>query len=433
MFIIIIMALTVISCKKSEDNSDGRIVVTFWHGMMASSVPALEGLIKKFEETHPGIKINAQTIPNGDAGIQKLMTSLQSGTSPDVSWIYSDYMEDLVTSNSIYKMSHFLDGKNGLTKEDLADIYPSLITYASWRGELYSIPMEATNLALLYNKDLFRQAGLDPNHPPKNWDELLDFSRKLTIDKNKDGKFEQVGFFIPVFPATGSRNGWMVWQYRPFLWQAGGDFIASDQSKVTYDSEAGIEALTLWQKLFQEQKLETFTSDFDMAFVSKQLAMAMDGPWSLPRYKDLMKGIDWAFAPLPAGPAKQATIVGGEYLCIFKQSKNPDAAWEFVKWISSPEAQAQWCMTSGYLPIRKSVKEIPAFKKYLEDNPNYKVFVDQMDVGQAELSIDYGAMQITQHIGEAIEGVTIGKRDVRTALQNSAKKSNDLLKRAHSK
>lgn len=426
--LILSTSLLFIFCSSDSNKDEGRVQITFWHGMMASSVPALNDLIKKFEELHPNIKVNAQTIPNGDAGIQKIMTSLQSNTTPDVSWIYADYMEDLVLSDAIYPMEEFINGENGISKEDLEDIYQSLRTYASWKGTLYSLPMEATNLALIYNKDMFKAAGLDPEQPPKTWDDLYEFSKKLTIDKNKDGNFEQVGFFVPVFPSSGSRNGWMVWQFRPFIWQAGGEIIEADQSKVIFDSKEAISALSLWQKLFKEQKLSTFTSDFDMAFVSKQLAMAMDGPWSLPRYKDLMKNLNWAFAPLPAGPSKQATIVGGEYLAIFKQSKHPNEAWQFIKWIISPEAQAQWAMSSGYLPIRRAVAKIPEFQKYLSENPNYKVFVDQMEVGQAERSIDYGGMQITRYLGEAIENVTLGKGDPREELTKSAAKSNKILK-----
>ncbi|MEW6654574.1 MAG: ABC transporter substrate-binding protein [Bacteroidota bacterium] len=424
----LLLVIGIISCGGGKKDVDGKIEIVFWHGMMSSSIPALNQLIAEFENIHPHIKVKAQTIPNGDAGIQKLMTSLQSRTTPDVSWIYADYLEDLVKADAIYPMKHFIEGNNGLTQEDIDDIYPALITYASWKGTLYSMPMEATNLALIYNKDMFKAAGLDPERPPQTWDELYDYSKKLTVDENRDGNFEQVGFFVPVFPSSGSRNGWMVWQFRPFIWQAGGEIIETDQSKVIFDSQAGVNALALWQKLFKEQKLNRFTSDFDMAFVSKQLAMAMDGPWSLPRYNELMKSLNWAFAPLPAGPVQKATIVGGEYLAIFKESKHPDESWEFVKWIISPEAQAKWSMSSGYLPIRRAVSKLPEFQKYLEENPNYKVFVEQMEYGIAERSIDYGGMQITRYLGEAIEHVTIGNKEPSRALRESAEKSNKLLK-----
>jgi len=105
-------------------------------------------------------------------------------------------------------MDEFINGPNGIPQEDIEDIYPALRQYASWRGTLYSLPMEATNLALLYNKDMFRAAGLDPERPPQNWDELRDYARKLTFDKDGDGKNEQTGMFLPVFPAAGPLSGW---------------------------------------------------------------------------------------------------------------------------------------------------------------------------------------------------------------------------------
>ena len=428
LFLIITISLFLsLNCgeKKNEDSS--KVNIKFWHSFVSSSIPALNDLIAKFEKENPGIKIEAQYIPTGDALIQKLVTAVQSKTAPDISWLHSDYMEDLVAADAIYKMEHFIKGEDGISEEDMNDIYPPLITYASWRGTLYSLPMEATNLALLYNKDMFRKAGLDPNKPPKDWKELHEFAKKLTLDKNNDGNFDQVGLFLPIFPAAGSYGPWMVWQWMPYLWQAGGHLITKDQSKVLYNNESGVEALTFWRDIYKELKLNTFTTDYDVAFASKRLAMAMDGPWNLPRYKDLLKNIDWGFAPLPAGPDKRATIVGGEYLAIFKQSKHPNEAWKFLKWMIKPETQAFWAMKSGYLPIRHAANNVKEFKEYLDKNPNFKAFVDQMEVAQAQRQIDYGGLEVTRHIAEAIEKATVGKIDVQKALNESAEKSNKVL------
>lgn len=416
------------SCgDKVPENKNGQVTIVFWHSFISSTVPALKELIAKFESENPGIKIDAQYIPSGDALIQKLVTAVQSKTAPDISWLHSDFIEDLVEADAIYKMDDFINGEDGISNEDITDIYPALRQFASWKGTLYSLPMEATNLALMYNKDLFKKAGLDPNHPPKNWDELLEFSKKLSIDKNKDGSFEQVGFFVPVFPAAGPLGSWMVWQFMPFLWQAGGDFVNIEQTSVLYDSDEGVKALELWQKLYREQNLKNFTNLFENAFVSGNLAMAMDGPWNLPRYNNLLKNIDWAFAPLPTGPNKNATVVGGEYLAIFKQSAHPKEAWKFIKWIIQPEIQAFWSMKSGYLPIRHAVLNVPEFQKYLEKNQNFKVFVEQMEVGQAQRPIDYGGLEISRHLAEAIENATNGNSDPRKSLMESAVKSNRIL------
>ncbi|HSD63777.1 MAG TPA: ABC transporter substrate-binding protein [Ignavibacteriaceae bacterium] len=429
--VIFAVLISLISLNCGNDNrsaSNGEVEIIFWHSFVSSTVPALNELIARFEKENPGIKIKAQYIPTGDALIQKLITAIQSKTAPDISWLHSDFMEDLVEADAIYKMDDFIKGDDGITQEELNDIYPALRLYASWRGTLYSLPMEATNLALLYNKDMFKQAGLDPEHPPKDWNELKEFTKKLTLDKNNDGTFEQVGFFVPVFPAAGPLGPWTVWQFMPYLWQAGGNMVDSAQTHVIYNEQPGVEALTLWQQLFIEQKLNTFTTDFDVAFTSKRLAMAMDGPWNLPRYKDLLKNLNWSFAPLPAGPVKQATVVGGEYLAIFKQSKHPKESWKFIKWMIRPEIQAFWAMKSGYLPIRHAVLNVPEFREYLKKNPNFKVFVDQMEVAEAQPPIDYGALEITHNIAEAIERATIGKQDVHKVLDEAAVKSNLALK-----
>jgi multiple sugar transport system substrate-binding protein len=423
------LLIFVVACKNSKEGSSSgeTVVITFWHSFVSSTIPAFIELINRFEKEYPGIKINAQYIPTGDALIQKLITAIQSNTAPDISWLHSDFIEDLVEANAIYKMEDFINGDDGISKQDIDDIYPALIQFSSWRGTLYSLPMEATNLALLYNKKMFRDAGLDPESPPKSWEQLHDFALRLSYDVDNDGNFEQTGFFVPIFPAAGPLGSWMVWQWMPYLWQAGGYFIKEDQSEVLYNSKAGVDALTLWQDLFLKQNLKTFTTDADVAFVANRLAMTMDGPWNLPRYKDLLKNIDWAFAPLPSGRVKSATVVGGEYLAIFKQSKFPKEAWKFLKWMIKPETQAFWSMKSGYLPIRHAVLNVPEFKEYLKQHPNFKVFVDQMKIGQAQRPLDYGNLEITRHIAEAIEKATIGNLDVQTSLNQSAENSNQLL------
>ncbi len=424
--VFLILIIPMQSCSEDQNNSS-EVELVFWHSFVSSTIPALNKLVKKFELENPGIKIKAQYVPTGDAQIQKLITAIQSNNAPDISWLHSDYLEDLVEADAIYKIDDFIKKDTTFDKSEIDHIYPSLIPLSSWRGTLYSLPMEATNLALLYNKEMFRNAGLDPEKPPATWDELYDYSKKLTIDKDGDGKYDQVGFFLPIFPAAGSQSGWMVWQFYPFLWQAGSFVINETQDKVLYNNDAGVQALSLWKKIYEELDLRNFTTDFDVTFASGRLAMAMDGPWNLPRYKDLLKNLDWGFAPLPAGPSKSATVVGGEYLAIFKQSKFPDEAWEFLKWIIKPENQAFWAMESGYLPVREDVLEVPEFKKYLVENPNFRVFVEQMAVGQANRAIDYGALHVVSHMAEAIEKATVGRMDVKKVLDESAEKSNQVI------
>ncbi|MCI0699189.1 ABC transporter substrate-binding protein [candidate division KSB1 bacterium] len=415
-----------LSCSKRNDQAEDKATVTFWHSFVASTIPSLEELIKKFEAEHPDILIKAQYVPTGDALVQKLITAIQSQTAPDISWIHADFLDKLVEAAAIYRMEEFIKDPNGLTDEEINDIFPPLLQAASWRDTLYALPMEATSLALLYNKELFRQAGLDPDHPPQNWEELREFAKKLTIDKNGDGKFDQHGFLVPVFPASGDLNIWMILQWTPFLWQAGGYEINPEQTEVLFNSEAGVQALTLWKNMYEELGMRTFSMAHDMAFASQHLAMVLDGPWNLPRYREL-KNVDWAVAPLPAGPVKRATYLAGEHLAIFKQSRHPHAAWMFVKWILQPEIQAMFSMKSGYLSVRRSVLERKDYQDFLASDPALKAFVDQMQWGQSRRPIDVHRIEINRYLAEAIEKATLGKMDPKVALNEAMAKSNQLL------
>lgn len=352
----------------SHNKEGAGVTITFWHSCVSSTVPALNELIARYQAEHPGITIRAQYVPSGDALVQKLITAVRSGSAPDVSWIHADFLQDLVESDAIYRIDDFAAGADSLPRADLDDIYPALRLQSELRGTAYCLPMEATAIGLLCNRELFRKAGLDPARPPATWDELRSMARRLTLDSDGDGKPDQVGFFVPVFPSSGPLSGWMVWQWYPFLFQAGGNTINSEQTSVRFNEKAGVLALSLWKGIYDDLHLKTFTIDYEVAFASGRLAMTLDGPWNIPRWEQLGR-LDWYVAPLPRGPANGATVVGGEYLALFKQSRNPHAAWEFMKWMLRPDVQAMWSMRSGYLPVRHAVHDIPEYRRYLDEHP----------------------------------------------------------------
>jgi len=411
---------------RKNSSTNGKVTITFWHSFVSSTVPALDTLIMAFEREHPNIVIDAQYVPTGDALVQKLVTSVQSNTAPDISWIHSDFLQYLVEANAIYPMKTFIYGQDSLPAKDVEDIYPSLMQAASWRGDLYSMPMEATDLCIIYNKDMFKKAGLDSEHGPQTWEELVDYAKKLTIKVNGT---QQIGFFVPVYPAGGPLGAWMEWQWMPFLWQAGGDIVDSLQTRILVNSIEGVQALGLWRQIYNFENQSRFSVDYDAAFVSQQVAMIVDGPWDLPRYRKILTNFRWGVAPLPAGPAGRSTIVGGEYLAIFKQSKHPKQAWTFIKWLMKPEVQALWSMKSGYLPVRKSVMKLEDYQQYLRTHPRFAEYVKSLDFGRAPRPIDYNELETSRYIAEAIEKATLGNSDPKSVLDEAAQKANKLLRK----
>jgi multiple sugar transport system substrate-binding protein len=218
----------------------------------------------------------------------------------------------------------------------------------------------------------------------------------------------------------------MVLQWSPYLWQAGGEIIDSAQSKVLFNSDAGVKALTLWKEIYDDLDFSNYSFTHDMGLASGSISMIMDGPWDLPTFRK-MKNIDWAVASLPAGPEGSATYIAGESLAIFKQSKNADAAWTFVKWITQPDIQAMFSMSSGYLPVRKSVLDREDYKSFLENDHAMKSFVEQIGIARQRTTIEKYYVNINQFIATAIEQTLIGNKLPKQSLDEAAEKSNKLL------
>lgn len=423
---VLLISFLILNCG-GNSNNENEIKISFWHSFVPSTQPALNEMIDKFEKENPGLKINAQYVPTGDALVQKIISSIQSKTLPDIAWIHSDFIDKLVAGDAIYEMDHFINGDNGLTESEMNDFFPELLKSAKWKNKLYALPMEATVLALHYNKTIFKEADLDSNLPPQNWDELFDYAKKLTKDKNGDGKIDQYGFYIPVFPASGQLSIWMVLQWEPFVWQAGGQLINENQTEVLFNKEAGVQALSFWKKTFDMMDFSKFTLSHDMAFSSGTLAMVMDGPWNLPLYRKI-KNFGWGITSLPEGPKSKATYLAGEHLAVFKQSEHPNEAWKFIKWFVQPENQALFSMKSGYLPVRKSTLELKMYKDFLNSDNNMKAFIDQLAIGRARSPIDNYRVEINQAIAEAVEKTILGNQDPQKVLNEAAIKANRLLK-----
>lgn len=423
---LILSSLMLLGCGTQYEKNENSKEIVFWHSFVAASNTALVELINDFEKDNPGINIKPQYIPTGDALVQKLVTAIQSNSAPDIAWVHSDFMEKLVNADAIYDLSEFIKGQNGISSEELEQIYPVLLEESKWKGIQYALPMEATSLALVYNKDLFSKAGLNPGEPPKTWDELLEFSIKLSRDENNDGALDVWGFYVPSFPASGSLSTWMVLQFLPFLWQAGGELIDNNQSKVLFNSNAGVEALTLWKTIFDSLNLKKFSLAHDMAFMSQRVAMVLDGPWNLPNYRKI-DNFNWGVAPLPAGEHGNMTYLAGEKLVIFKQSEVPNESWTFLRWMIKPEVQAKFSQMSGYLPVNFKSLDIPAYRQYLKTDPGLKAFIDQANNSRMRKPVDRYQVEINQALAQAIENVLHGDAEIKLELDKAAEKCNRLL------
>lgn len=406
----------------------GKTEITFWHGIESpDSVAILEQKIADFEKKNPDIDVKAQNYGAADQVNGKIMTAVAGNKAPDLMWWAPAYTGQMAKTGKLVKVQDLIKKDSSFKK---SDIYQGLWDVSSYKGEIWTVPFEANNLALYYNKKHLKEAGIDPNSI-KTWDDLLNAAKKLT-------KGNRMGFQVPL-----GNNEWTVWTWQTLLWQAGGDFLSSNGKTAEFNSKAGVNALQFWTDLVNKEKVANF-SEPDSGyktddFLAGRVSMMINGPWNYGTLEKAEKetGFEYGAVILPkagkyamSGQGKNATNIGGENLFIFKSTPAEEkAAWEFSKFIMSSDFQTDWAIKTGYLPVSKSATESAKYKDFLAKNPFIKTYSDQMMYGKARPSIpEY--VKISDYLGKEIEKVLYGKSSAKEALDKADKFADDLLKKA---
>lgn len=359
---IFVLATVLAGCSSSKNNTSSANEtntqkqetvkpVTIKLGMWSSS-PAekkiVDDQIAKFKEKYPNIDVQIETIV-GDY-MQKLQTELASNTAPDIFYLDSMPAPQLMSSGVLEPLDDYIKKYN----VDVNDFEPALLSTFQWEGKTYGLPKDFNTLALFYNKDMFKAAGI--NEPPKTWEELRDVAKKLT----KDGvKGLVLSADLARFDAFINQNGGSVYQ----------------DGKVTLNLPQNAQALDFYVGFITKDKVadtpqnmgEGWNGD---AFAAKKAAMAIEGGWMIPFLKEKAPDLNYGIAELPAGKQKSTMAFTVAYV-MNKNSQHKDEAFKLIEFLTGKEGQ-QFVVDSGLaLPSRKSMQD--GFK---EKYPERAAFVD---------------------------------------------------------
>lgn len=370
--------------------------VEFWYPLGGSNGEVFRSMVEGFNDSHNGIEINA--IYQGGYGdtARKVINSLASDNLPDGGLIPAAPLFTGREGN--YLVQKYINGPNGL---DTSDFFSVLWDYNKYNGTISSLPFNNSTPILYYNKELMKDAGLDPSSPPSTWDELLQMARKIN---------DQLSGVMPINIHDTD------WLFKAFILQAGGRIMNNDASAPRFNSCAGIQAMNLYKTLINEnlmpkgqhgdQPLNTFVAG-RLAFM-----LATTGYVS-----NALEGADFEFGTdmLPKKNYRGATV-GGAALTMFPSTEEKQqATWEFLKWLISPENIVRWSMKTGYIPIRKSVAQSEMMQQFWEKNPQYKAGFNQLEYAETyEHFWEMGTMDDILH--EAIEKVEYGQLTPTKAL-----------------
>ncbi len=411
--IILFIGLLLISCGKKAKAPTDVIQVRFWNSMGGPLGEALMFLVNEFNETHPGIFINAINMGNYTALSQKLMASLQTGNQPDIAQVFESWTANMIDGDVIVPIEDFIKNDPDFTEEKLADIYPVFIQSNTVNGKLVTFPFNKSVRVLYYNKDIFFQNGIDRNKPPKTWDSFLEYCRKLTIDADHNGVNELYGTTLKI----------SAWQFENLLLQAGGEIMSADEKEALFNSKEGVVALEFLTQLLNEDKTAYLSPGYEGQndFLAGKVAMYEDSSVSVAYM--IKAGIDFniGITSIPIEKTKR-NVISGTNIAIFKSDdeKVQNAAWEFIKWFTDTKQTAKWSELTYYMPVRKSAFEVAELKSRLASNPEIAAVYDQLNYASFEPQMSEW-FETRKYLEEhVIEKVVRGILSPQKALNNAA-------------
>lgn len=360
--IITVLVMVLFGCGGQGSESGDKVQITFSHWATGPEAKIYDDLIAVFEKEHPEIKVKQIRIPF-DGYADKVQTMMAGRTEPDVMYMSHLWFPSFVERGAFLNLQPHIDRDNEFRKDDF---HPVLAEAGKYRGDTYWIPRDLDYLVLFYNKDLFREAGVDFPNENWSWADLLNAAKKLTRDTNGDGRVDQYGILAP--------DGYIAFAW---IWQNGGSVLNEERTQSLIDQPAATEAVQWISDLINQEKVApspqvTKQEGTSEMFKAGRVAMATYGHWLIPSLKE-EKAFDWGVTLLPKGKAGRMSFVSGSGYTISKNTKHPDAAWKLVKWLNSPESQEKMSKLGLIVPSRKSVYESDTFM----NTPENKVFVDQ--------------------------------------------------------
>lgn len=401
----------------TNDGGSGKTTITVWHNYTGPQATEVKKLISEYNSSQDKVVVEAQYAAQSDQFDAKLINALKNNTGPNM--VLGDSTPQKIgqvveTGKVVPLESYLADGD--ITKDSFTE---GMLSTGVFNDKQYSLPTDIGDYAVMYNKQMFKEAGITDT--PKTWDEFAADAEKLTKGTT------QYGAYLPI--GTGE---WPVFTWQSMLWGAGGEFLNEDNTKVEFDSDAGVQALTAWTDMLKDgsaypQSLMTSsTNGATPALTSKKAAMAITGAYDLGTVDSALGKSNVGVFALP-GIKENAMNLGTNNSYLLKGTKaQQDASWDFMEWWLSPTTEAKWDIATGLLPANKATSDNATWTKYLDDNPRLKAFADELEYAKARPSITaYG--EVSDALSEQLQAAMLLKTSPKDALEAAATKAQAVL------
>ena len=346
---------------------DGRVHIAYWEKWTGFEGEAMRAVVDEFNCRQDRIFVDVLAISQVN---QKVLLAAAGGVPPDVAGMWDNNISAFADKHALMPLDDYLE-RAGITRDHYIPCYWDVCEY---KGHMYALPSAPHSVGIHWNKGMFREAGLDPDRPPRTLEELDAYAAQLT-ERDEDGRLVQMGF-MPSYP------GWWNWAWGYWL----GGALWDGEDTITADSPENIRAFE-WVQSYSEKygtgDLQVFQSGFGNwsspqdAFLSGRVAIVLQGVW-LGNYIDrYAPDMEWGAAPWPhpAGRPDLAEVspVASDILCIPAGAKHPDEAFEFIAFVNSQEGMELLNMGQ-----RKHSPLAEVSDEFISEHPNpyIQVFID---------------------------------------------------------
>lgn len=374
----------------------------------------------EFEKDHPGVKVKPVYTGSYVETIAKALVALKSGEPPQAGVMLSADTHTLIDADAIVPWDEFIKTDNDRTW--IESFFPAFMLNSRTGGKTWSIPFQRSTIVLYWNKEAFREAGLDPSRPPATWAEQLEFAKKLT---KRDGNGRVLRWGIQV-PSTG----YPYWLFQGFTTQNDVVLMNSAGTQTYFDHPTVIEALQYWVDLALKHKvmapgiIEWATTPRD--FFERKTAMMWTTTGNLTNVRTNAR-FDFGVAMLPAGKKRGSPTGGGNFF-LFKNTSPAQraAVAKFVRWMTAAERAAQWGIDTGYVAVRRDAWTTAAMMKYVSSFPAAAVARDQLRYAVAELST-HANQSVIKALDDGLQAALLGAKTPARAMKDAQEEAERIL------
>lgn len=405
------------SSSASGGGSGGRVRVTFWHTRRGEMLKVLEGICKEFNKTSTTSEIVPEYQGGYDDLNKKIQAVIEAKSPPALAVAYESHVSEYMARGVVRPLDDLVKDKEiGLTDAELADIpqqYLESNRFRQYGNQLLSFPFTKSNLLLYYNQSLLEKAGL--KGAPATWDEFESQAATLT---------KVIGKPALVFTSDPSTLDGMIFSH-------GGGVLAEDGVHTLFDQPPAIRTFELLQRMANAKTVLSVDRPDDVTglFTGQQCAFVLDSSSGRAALEGMIGDrFKWDVAPTPhAQGTPPATVMYGPNICVFKGTPEQEReAWKFVKYFVSPEVTSGWARDTGYLPIRKSVVELPEMKEFYDKHPRARKIYDMLQIAKPEPNV-VGWQEVRELLRTASRSVLTAGADPARAAAELKKKADQVV------